>query len=323
MIAALWCGYWAAGTYAIHRGVMQGIDAALRQGNHISPVIVTAGFPTSFDVTLQDLDLGHPPTGMRWQTPTLQVQAAMWRPWHVVALLDDAHTLTTPTEELALLADDIRASLTVTPDTSLTLSQFATTLIRPALQSSLGWRGVGDIAEIHLNHMPDQPNTYAATLNLTNVQIDPAFMTATGLDGTIARIAVDGTITLSAPLDRFAGQTQPQVTAIALSNAGLEWGDVTVAASGTINADAQGLAEGRIAITVTNWRLLVSALVGTATVSASEGRMIEGFLNAIATEAGDAETLSVPLVYQNGVGLLGPIPLGPAPRLVSPGLITN
>jgi hypothetical protein len=42
---------------------------------------------------------------------------------------------------------------------------------------------------------------------------------------------------------------------------------------------------------------------------------ITGFLNAIATQGGDPEVIPLPLIFANGRGTLGPLPLGPAPRL--------
>ncbi|MCB1402114.1 MAG: hypothetical protein KDJ81_04610, partial [Rhodobacteraceae bacterium] len=42
-------------------------------------------------------------------------------------------------------------------------------------------------------------------------------------------------------------------------------------------------------------------------------------LGLIATLSGDAESLKVPLDFEDGVARLGPVVLGAAPRLVLPG----
>jgi hypothetical protein len=315
IVAVLWSGYWGAGTYAIRKAAMQGIDEATSQGNFISPDVAMAGFPTAFDMTLERLDIGNPDNSVRWQSPSVQVQAATWRPWHVVALLNDEHVFTTLAEEIRLVADDARASVTVTPDTGLALSQAAITLTRPNLQSSLGWHTGSAVAELHVNLLTDSANSYAINLHAADILIDPVLLATTGLEPTIPRIAADATVTLSAPLDRMAGETQPKVTSIALSNAILEWGEVNALATGQIAANADGLAEGRIDITIKGWRKLIPVLVATGAITPEVAPTVTGFLNAMASQGGDPETLILPLVYQNGVGTLGPLPLGPAPRM--------
>ncbi|MGL4319419.1 MAG: DUF2125 domain-containing protein [Paracoccaceae bacterium] len=315
VLAVLWSGAWVAGTYAIRQAAQQGVAQAAAQGHVIAPDVLTGGFPTAFDVTLQDLTIGNPETGLRWQTPDVQVQAALWRPWHVVALLNDEHTVLLHSDTLKLSLDDGRASMTVTPDTYLTLSQLALTLTQPALESSFGWRGAGDVAEVHVNLLAEPANSYAVALNASNIQLDPTFSAITGLDGSIAKVAMDGTASFAVPLDRFAGDQPPQITAFSLSPATLQWGDVLATATGSIAANADGLAEGRIDVTIKGWRKLIPALVATGAITPNVAPTVEGFLNAIAAQGGDPETLSVPLIYQNGLGTFGPLPLGPAPRM--------
>ncbi len=316
ILALLWCAFWAAGTYAVRAGVMQGVAQGLRDGTlYAPPVVAMAGFPARFDLRVQGIDAGDPRSGIRWQTPFLQVQAALWRPWHVVALLDDDHVLTLPDQQLSLAADDMRASITVTPDSTLTLTQFAVTLTQPVLVSSQGWRSAGDIAEAHVNLRPSPANSYAIVLAATNIVADPAFAVATGLDGTIARITLDGTATFSAPLDRMAGQTQPQVTDITLTNTQVAWGDVQMTATGTITADVNGFAAGRIDIAITGWRSLVTALVGTGTITPQAAPTVEGLLGAMAAQGGNPDVLALPLIFANGRGTFGPLPLGAAPRM--------
>jgi hypothetical protein len=319
ILAVLWSGYWALGTYALRQGAYQAIAEATRNGNFISPDIASAGFPTSFDITLERLDIGSAESGLRWETPSLRLQAAAWRPWHLVALLDDQHSFAMATEDITLSVDDARASLTVTPDSSLTLSQLAVTLIQPMVQSSRAWKGSADLAEVQVNLLPNGPaNSYAVVADAINTVLDPTFVAATGLDRTISRIDLDATLSFSAPIDRHAGATKPQITAVTLQGLKIEWGQVVLSADGSITADTDGLAKGRIDLTVQGWRRLVPAMVGIGAITPEVAPSVTGFLNAMAAQGGDPETLAIPLVYQNGVGTFGPIPLGPAPRLIAP-----
>lgn len=314
-LVLVWSGYWFAGTWAVQSAVTQGLKQANAQGVTASGGVETAGFPTAFDITLRDLDLGNPVTGLRWQTPVVQLQAATWRPWHVVALLADDHTITLPDQQLLVRVDDARASLTLAADTDLTLMQIAATLTQPALQSSLGWRGAADIVEIHLNLLPDQPNAYGLRFDAANLVPDPGFTAVSGLAGAISVIRLDGTLALTAPLDRHAGKTHPMLDSFDLAEGRIVWGDIVLTAKGRLMADANGQAEGRIDIYVTGWRGVIDALVAAGTITEQAAPTIAGLLGAMAAQGGDPGVLPLPLVFANGRGTLGPLPLGPAPRL--------
>lgn len=60
----------------------------------------------------------------------------------------------------------------------------------------------------------------------------------------IDRFHLNAMVTLSAPLDRHAGETKPQVVAIELVDASLIWGELNMASSGLLSPDDQRLCGG-------------------------------------------------------------------------------
>ncbi|MEM1100881.1 MAG: DUF2125 domain-containing protein, partial [Pseudomonadota bacterium] len=73
--------------------------------------------------------------------------------------------------------------------------------------------------------------------------------------------------------------------------------------------------EGRVGLVATNWREILS--LGAATGLIPQGVMPTATrtLEALASLSGGPNTIDLPLVFAGGTLSLGPIPLGPAPRI--------
>jgi hypothetical protein len=128
-------------------------------------------------------------------------------------------------------------------------------------------------------------------------------------------LQAEGVLTLTAPLDRNAGQTRPALAGLALTRSDLRWGGLGVRASGSIAPDAMGLAAGTIAIDVTGWPELVPVLQAAGAVKPELAQTTLALLQSLADQGADPKVLSLPLVFKDGWMTLGPLPLGPAPRL--------
>jgi hypothetical protein len=316
VLAVLWCGYWAAGTYAIRSGAAAALQEAARHGTlETVPQIAMAGFPTAFDVQLQPMDLRNPSSGLRWQSPSLRLHAALWQPWRIVASLADDHVLTLPDQQLAIVASEPRASLSVTPNARAALSQVTATLADAVIRSSQGWQFAAAKVAFDTTLQAEPAHTYRITLDATDLQPDPVLMARTGLADSLQTVRLEALATLSGPLDRTSGETPPALEQLHLLQAQVLWGTVQLTAAGTITPDAEGLAEGRIDISITDWRLLVAALVGVGVITADAAPTVEGLLGAFAAQDGTPDVLTMPVVFAGGRASLGPLPLGPAPRL--------
>ena len=63
---------------------------------------------------------------------------------------------------------------------------------------------------------------YRLGLAVDSLSVDPALATAAGLGATVEAVALDATVTLSAPLDRHAGQSLPALRALDLTEAAVK-----------------------------------------------------------------------------------------------------
>lgn len=315
-LAVLWMGYWFAGSYAVRTGAEAAFARATDQGLVATNAGITvAGFPNRFDLNVIAPDIGDAQTGLRWQSPDLTVFAMTWKPWHIISVLANTQTVTLPGQTLGIVTTDARASVMAVPGTTLPLDRIDVSVTAPVITSTLGWTLAADSVELHTRRDASVAHGHELSLVIPNLAPDAALTAAAGLPATIQMIRFDAVGSFSAPLDRNAPAAQPRLTGLRVKEGTVLWGDLTLAASGEIAANADGLAEGRIDITVQGWRRALPLAVTMGLIQPEVAPTVEGMLNAIAAQDGDAETLELPLVYQNGRGNLGPLPLGAAPRL--------
>jgi hypothetical protein len=316
LLAVLWSGYWFIGARTVENGAVRWFAAQNANGmvaDH-GELNVT-GFPNRFDLTVTDVALGNPVTGVQWQVPMAQVFAMTWKPWHIIAVLDGEQRFDLPGQSLILTNDDTRASVVFRPSTDLGLSRLSATVTQGKLASSLGWTLAADVAEIHTRLNGTATNAHDIAFDATNLAPDATLVTNVALPATLSHLRIRSTAAFSAPLDRNAAQTQPRLVGLRVDEGSLAWGDLTLTTTGEIAPNADGIAEGRIVFTIKGWRLAMPLLINAGLVKPDVAPTIENLLTAMAAQDSDPETLVLPLVFANGWVTLGPLPLGAAPRL--------
>jgi hypothetical protein len=323
VLTVLWSGYWFVGSFAV-RNAVDDWFAAQAEGPLTAEKsdLTVAGYPNRFDLTLEGLNIADRASGIGWQAPFAQVFAMTWKPWHIIAALPPEQVVTLPDQEVTITSDGLRTSVRARPTLDMPLAMAIVESGPITATSSLGWTTGADKAVVSLGAATGTPNAYDLAADIAGLAPDPALLLQMAPDGslpaTIAEIRLRATATLTAPLDRHAGQTNPRLAAVTLSDLGITWGEVTLTAEGSIAPDDQGLASGRINFTVANWRKVMPILVVSGTVQPQLARTVETMLEGLARQTGDPEVLRIPLTLQDGWMSLGPLPLGPAPVLMPP-----
>lgn len=319
----LWSGYWFAGSTALRQGAEQWFADQATQGMTAEKTALSvAGFPNRFDLTVEGLRLADPQSGIGWDAPFAQIFAMTWKPWHIIAALPPEQVVTLPDQDIAVTADGLRASLRARPATDLPLAAVILESNAFLASSTAGWTAGADRAVASVLAAEGRPNDYDLALDIAGLAPDPdrmAGLTAgSGLPATIATIRLRAMASLTAPIDRHAGENRPQLAALDLREALINWGALSVTASGGIAPDAAGYASGRIEIAVTNWESLVPVMVASGAIKPELSQTVQNMLAALANEGGDPAVLKLPLVLADGRMSLGPLPLGPAPLLLGP-----
>ena len=328
-LTALWSGYWFVGSNAVRDGVNGFFADAATQGLVAENTGVTvAGFPNRFDLTVEGLHIADPKAAIGWTAPFVQVFAMTWKPWHIIAALPPGQVVTLPDQEVTLAAEGLRASFRARPATDLPLASVIVESGPFTASSSAGWTAAAGSAVASISadeEVPgagDAPNAYVLALNASDLAPDPEVMArikdGSGLPHRIATLRLVATATLTAPLDRFAGETHPRLAALELTDSLFAWGALSATASGRIAPDDQGFAAGRIEIAVTNWQPLVPALVAAGAIKPDMAETLTRLLTALAQESGDPDALNLPLTLADGRVSLGFLPLGEAPRMLGP-----
>ncbi|MDQ2067403.1 DUF2125 domain-containing protein [Xinfangfangia sp. CPCC 101601] len=326
LVLLVWLGGWYGGKVLLEKAAPDALNAARAQGLEveITPPAVS-GFPLRWELAGREVTLADPLRGLRWQGPELRLSAPVWAPWSLRADLPAEQLLTLPDQELTLTSTALQAGLRVGPSRDVPLRVVSASAENLSVQSNLGWQiSFGEI-DVTLREGVT-PAGYDLTLDLAPLRPDPAFMQAlakvavpemppSDLPAEVQQIDGDLGITLTAPLDRFARETQPQLQALDIRGLDIAWGALTLAAEGQLTADATGHAEGQIKLQMRGWERLPAVLVASGTLAPKTAPTVAGFLNAIASQSGEPGLLALTLVMKEGRMSLGPFPLGDAPRL--------
>ena len=145
--------------------------------------------------------------------------------------------------------------------------------------------------------------------------VDPSGAMPDALD----RFHLDADLAFDAPWDRFALEDRaPRLTGLALREASLAWGELALSAEGSVEIGADGVPRGRIDLRVEDWRRLLGLLRATGVVGERLAPLTERAMEVLAELSPDPDVIEAPLSFQKGFVSLGPIPLGPAPRLAPP-----
>ena len=314
-LGVLWAGYWVAGSRAVAGGVTQWFAQAGDQGIEASQSgVAVGGFPNRFDLTVTDPHLRDPATGWGWQAPFAQVFAMTWKPWHVIAALPNDQKIIAPDQVIDLKSDKMQASVRLVPSADLPLAEVVVDGQDLLATSDKGWTVA--VKSFVAAMSSDGATAQHLGLNVLDVTPDAALSALLPELGPVITMAhLDATATLTAPLDRHMDQTQPKLGTLKLSEFVMIWGKLTIAASGQVAPDANGLAMGKLQFRLQNWRSVPALMVATGLVLPGMGDTITRGLDMLAKSGKDPEVLEIALVFAEGWMSLGPLPLGPAPVL--------
>lgn len=281
----------------------------------------TTGFPGRFRTALSAVTLADPASGLAWTAPDFTFEAAAFRPHRITARWPAEQAIASPWERIDILSDRFEASIAFLPRSGLEVEAIEVDLADVALRSSLGWSAGFDRGVLSARALEGEDHAYRVRFEAGQLRLpadlrrtlDPARLLPDVVDGmtTEARIRFD------APWNSLAIEVaRPQVTALDLADLRAQWGGIGLRAAGALTVGPGGIPDGRITIKITNWRDLLSVARNAGLLPEPLMPTIERAFEILAGLSGPPDTLDAPLTFANGIVSFGPIPLGPAPRLV-------
>jgi hypothetical protein len=145
-------------------------------------------------------------------------------------------------------------------------------------------------------------------------QLDPGGV----LPDTIETLDYSAEMEFDRPWDiRAIEDRRPQITALDLREMNAVWGGLILRAAGDVTVDARpAYRMGAIAIRAENWREMVAMTVRAGLLPEQMQGTVEGLLGVVAGLSGDPGGHRRRPQFSNGRVFLGPLPVGPAPRLI-------
>ncbi|WP_028913889.1 DUF2125 domain-containing protein [Pseudorhodobacter ferrugineus] len=318
LLGCLWGGYWFVGERGFEAAA-KGWFATLQDSGKVAEYsdLSVQGFPNRFDLTVTDPHFADPATGFNWQAPFFQVLSLSYKPWHVIAAFPPEQRLVLPREAMTIRSGKLQASVVAKPQTSLPLDRLA--VVGQALEvvGDKGWTVKAETVQFATRLDESRAHWHEVGLNLGTLTPDAGLTALFGgvLPAQIALIRLDAHVELTAPLDRTALAAKPQIAAVELDDLRIDWGTMGVAVTGSIVADAAGFAEGDAVLRLENWRVALDVAQATGLLAPDQRRTWERAAQFLAKSTDGVDTLELPLRFANGLTLIGPLPVGPAPRL--------
>ena len=316
-LTALYCGYWALASRAIRDEAGAMLVAMRAEGTADVATVDVGGFPARFDVTLGAPQFASRDGTFRWSAPELRLSAPSYRPQHVIALLPTEQRLLIGRETVAVGSETFSASAVFGLSARAPLDHAQTVGKAVVLSSDAGWRLAADEvrAAIRRGEGEAEQRIGVELLGLALSGLPAEVVTAGGaLPARGERFHLDATLGLDRPLDRFAVAGGLRIRSAEITALALDWGPAGLSAKGAVALSDEGVPEGRLDLSLRNWRAVLTLGVALGLVRPETAPTVERAAESLARLGGDAEVLALPLVFAGGRMSLGPVPLGPAPR---------
>jgi hypothetical protein len=323
ILAALgWSGWWLLQSTARDRAMTGWLEERRAAGWVAEAAEVRVrGFPSRVDTVITGLDLSDPEAGWSWRADGLQILSLSYKPHHVIAVLTGEQVVATPYETLSATSDRLRGSVIFRPTTRLELDHATFEIENMRISGDAGWTAAVGGAILATRQAADRrPFAHDLAFNAESLALPAELVAGFKADGVlpaeIGPIALDATLAFDRPWDRHSVEgDNPVLELVAIRNLALAWGELDLRGRGTLAVDEEGFAEGRLDLRTSNWEAMLDVAEASGALDPTLAGAVRAGLGLIARLGGDRNALDVPLDFRDGTARLGPIPLGPAPRL--------
>jgi len=319
--ALAWFGYWFIGSAAHETAAKSWLGDRENAGWVVAyDSLDVQGFPNRFDTRITQFNIADPKAGWAWDAPDFAINSLSYKPNHFIAVWPEFQTISTLRNTYKVKSTKMRSSLVFEPNTSLALDRATMALTDVEITDKNGEISKIGSALLATHQDPDQAFGHLIAFNAKDVELaqglkkwlDPESSLPTAFE----TFNLETTAVFDAAWDRVAIETRkPNLTRLDVDVFAAKWGVMELQGKGSITIDAAGYPDGKLSIRAKNWRDMIALAVQSGALDASVARSVETGLSLLAMLSGNKETLDIPLNFSNRVILLGPVPIGAAPRL--------
>lgn len=319
-----WSGFWLWNASLRERALTGWLEERRAAGWVAEGQVKVTGFPNRVDTIITGLELSNPGAGWSWGAPEFQLLSQTWRPQQLIAVWPGRQSVATPFDTLQVTSDRLVASLLLEPNSRLGLDHSTLEARNLGLTGSSGWQArFGEVLFSARKAEGDAaPFSYQVDFSAKALQLPKGRLTAIDQAGAmpqmIDRAHVAATLTFDQPWDRPAIEgDDPALQRIEVSRADFAWGKLELTAKGALGVDPRGYATGKLDLSARNWQAMLEGAEKAGLVAPGVASALRGALGLLAGLSGDRGNLSLPLTFEDGQTRLGPVPIGPAPKLAA------
>ncbi|MFA3918973.1 DUF2125 domain-containing protein [Ruegeria hyattellae] len=322
LVIVLWSGYWFAAAYGLRSSIAAWFAAQEARGWQADyAAISTAGYPLRHRTTLTSPALADPRTGTAWQADRIALDSpAIWPGRQTLRFADTPQRLSYFDQTVVVTAQDMTADLHLHPGIRLELRRMSLTSGGWSIDTADGTVLEADTLSLA---MAQEGQSDSYTFGVTAEGFSPGntlrrlLHSDSALPRSFEALELDMVVRFDKPWDRSAlEERRPQPQMIDLRLAEMRWGELRLFATGELDVDPQGIPTGEIALKAENWQEMLAMAQAAGAIPEQAVGPTSRVLGMLAGLGGNRSSLDVQLNFRDGFVALGPIPLGPAPRLI-------
>lgn len=321
-VALAWTGYWFIAGYGLRNAITSWFDTQQDRGWQADfSQAGTAGYPLHHMTRLDNPALADPVNGTAWSADWIEFQSpAIWPGRQVLRFADTPQRLSYFDQTATIEADDLQAELQLQPGVALVLEKMALTAQAWSITEDTDALAAGNSISLVMEQA-SPPAAYVISAKIDGFTpgdgLRGLMRSATTLPQSFETLELDMTATFDKAWDRSAlEQGRPQPVRIDLRLAEVKWGELRLFAAGELDVDAQGIPTGEVAIKAENWRDMIAMANAAGALPDQAVDPVTRALHFMAGLGGNPNALDLQLNFRDGFVALGPLPLGPAPRLI-------
>ena len=316
----LYGAYWFIGKSTREQGLERWFDERAAAGWVADTEVELKGFPNRYDAVMTDLNLADPASGWAWSAPRFELMQLSYQPNHYIARWPQSQTVSSPDQKINVISEDLRASIIFEPRSDFIIDRATLTANTIDIQSTANWGAASEDLVLALRQSTKGEAHYDLAVKTSSFRPSNALLLeidrARVMPESFQLFELSAVAAFADKLSRNSfNNNSADLTHVDLEGLNLEWGDLAFRAAGEFDVDAEGYPSGRITVRAENWERILDMAIAADVVNVNFGETLRSGLSLLARFSGNPDTLDVPLSFTNKETRLGPITLGPAPRL--------
>lgn len=297
--AIAWALYWYASGMAFRASITA-----------ITPTQTASlsGFPSDYSVRLENVQWGDQ-SGLGAVSDSLVILASTLAPNEVSVDVAGPHRISSRFGEFVMNSPNAVAEIWLDPIQSFEIGRAA--LVAEGLTVEQEGADSLSMARLELATQALEGDAqYGFALSAEDVSAQ-SLIAGLPDEFSLLSASVSGGILTSSPLDTSITEAGlPAIRAVRVSTGTVRWGPSTIGAAGQINFNDDGLPEGVIELTVTNWRPLYQLAKSRNVVDPELDEFFTDALNQLEAQSEIPHAIKLPLSIRDGIISYGALRLG-------------